>query len=510
MILAAATVGVAALPNDRTTLLAVAVPGGPTQVFDATEIPNTIAQALGQVRLVGQGLKPAVAFLQRCGVRPTQVFDTQIAWQLYDGHRHEGSSSFFSLDSARRTAGIVPVSAGDSAHDRLRAEAEHVLVFERVLRARLQEDGLEEVAELEMSLLPIVAEMKTTGVAIDAAAWKKVTSAWSVEATALERALITTLGVNNIHDNEQVLAALQRLGLPVDKTSGAALAKYSDRPVVAQLMRYRTLDGFVRSSGKAVLEALERSTDRRVRTTIHQLGARTGRMSCSEPNLMGLPRAKEVRACIVAPPGMKLIVADYSNIEMRVIADYTGDEKLREVFRHPDGDAHRHTAAVLLHKPEAEVLEEERKKIKPVNFGLSFGMGLANLISYARKNFKVVLTQGEAESFRAGFFQHYKGIQAWHERSRRRCPCSSARAAAASRTTCATTRATTRASASLQGTAADGMKAAIVLLHPQLARLGARIVLVVHHELVVEVPKEHSEEVRRLVRDGIIAGMGGT
>jgi DNA polymerase-1 len=505
---AAGRAGLAAVTGKDRRILAIAVPNGPTLVVDlATGALGPIGDALGQVTLVGHDLRSVTALLQAIGIQPTSLFDTAVAWKLYDGGRHD-DDGFFSFANAWRTLFGTDLPTYPSADAQVQEQARVVLALETEFRSVLAEDGLEEVAALEFSLLPIVVEMEATGIAIDSAAWKQVTTAWKEEAEALRTTVSTTLGVKNLDDDKQVLAALQRLGIPVERTNGEALAQYNNLPVVAQLGRYRSLIGFVRSSGKAVLEALDRSPDGRVHTSIHQLGARTGRVSCSEPNLMGLPRARDIRACIGAPPGKKLVIGDYKAIEMRVIADQTGDEHLRKVFTGEEGDPHRHTASVLLKKAEENVTDEERKPAKPVNFGLSFGMSSKTLVTYARKNFKVVLTEAQAEKFKATFLDHYAGVRVWQEKTANEMLGQlRTRSGRVTYYPYSDEGFNARLSFPIQGTAADGMKAAIVLLHPRLAALGARIVLVVHDELVVEAPEEHADEVRVLMRECMIAGM---
>jgi DNA polymerase-1 len=504
-ILAAGEVGLALGELGGSPVVALAVPGAGVHLL-ATNTLDSVKGALERVLVVGHGLKRLLALLNQNGVFPTQLFDTQIAWQLLDGHRHD-DERFFSLENARPGAGIAALPADTPHRERLCADAEHVLGLKQALRSELSQHGLEHVAALEFALLPVVVEIEATGVAVDAVAWAGVRDEYNREARALAGKLKASLGVRNVDDDLQVLAGLQCLGLPVTQTSRIALAQYSDRPVVEQLARYRRLIGFVRSSGKAVLEAVAESADGRVHTNIHQLGAKTGRMSCSAPNLMGLPRDVEIRACIVAPYGKKLIVGDYKAIEMRVIADQTGDAALREVFLR-GGCPHKHTASILTGTPEASATDEQKNHAKPLNFGLCFGMSSPTLVPYARKNFRVVMTEAEAEQFKNKFFDHYSGVREWHARTRAQAPMQlrtrSGRVTYYLRTDEGFN---ARLSYPVQGTAADGMKAAIVLLHPRLARFGARIVLVVHDEVVVEVPDEHAEEVRLLVRECMIAGM---
>jgi DNA polymerase I-like protein with 3'-5' exonuclease and polymerase domains len=506
--LAAGRVGIATSPGGDGSLLALALANGSSLIVELQREPLVpLADALGQATLVGHDLRDIVALLQAQRIHPTQVFDTAVAWKLQDGGRHD-DERYFSLDNLVRIMGMSPPVSQPGTEERLEEEARKALVLEEAFRTLLEEDGLTHVAELEHALLPVVTEIEASGVPVDGAAWKRVTIAWATEAETLRKSISESLGIKNVDDDKQVLAALQRLGLAVERTSGEALAQYSDHPIVSELTRYRRRIGFVRSSGKAVLEALARSTDGRVRTTIHQLGARTGRMSCEQPNLMGLPRDAEIRACIVAPPGMKLVIGDYKAIEMRVIADQTGDPELRNVFASPTGDPHKHTASIMLGKPESQIDDDEKKPAKPMNFGICFGMKPPSLVTYARKNFSVVFTLAQAEQFGTAFLNHYKGIREWHERTEREMP--PELRTASGRVTYypySDEGFNARLSFPIQGTAADGLKAAVVMLHPRLRRLGARIILVVHDELLIECPEEHAEEVKALMRECMIAGM---
>jgi DNA polymerase-1 len=165
-------------------------------------------------------------------------------------------------------------------------------------------------------------------------------------------------------------------------------------------------------------------------------------------------------------------------------------------------------ASVLTASAEPAVTADQKNMAKPVNFGLCFGMASKTLVLYARKNFNVVLTEAQADEFKQKFLEHYAGVRAWQEKTAREMPLQlRTRSGRVSYYLFPDEGYNARLSFPIQGTAADGMKAAIVLLHPQLARLGARIILVVHDELVVEAPEEHAEEVRVLMRDCMITGM---
>jgi DNA polymerase-1 len=269
----------------------------------------------------------------------------------------------------------------------------------------------------------------------------------------------------------------------------------------------RPLNSFVTGAGEGVLRALDRSGDGRVHATLNHLGATTSRMSAEQPNLLGLPRDKSIRCCITASPGRKLIVGDYNAIELRVLADQTGDEELTKVFR-TGGDPHRHTASLVKKVPEDQVTEEQRRRAKAPNFGVSVGMGKDKLISYARKSYNVELTPDEAEKFKQTLLENYSGVAAWQKKMSDEMP--GVLRTKSGRGCCffdPDNEYIARLAFPIQGTAADGMKQAMVLLRPHLKRLDARIILAVHDELLVEAPEEHAASVAELMREYMIAGM---
>src|SRR5262249_46588280 len=150
-----------------------------------------------------------------------------------------------------------------------------------------------------------------------------------------------------------------------------------------------------------------------------QLGAESGRMSSSNPNLQNIPRGSEYRRCFTAPPGRCLIKADYSQIELRIAAK-VADERVMIAAYQSGQDLHRLTAARVLGKPDGEVTKADRQIAKSLNFGLVYGMGWRGLKGYALTNYGVVLTDAQARGYRDGFFKAYPGLRAWHDRVRER------------------------------------------------------------------------------------------
>jgi DNA polymerase-1 len=308
----------------------------------------------------------------------------------------------------------------------------------------------------------------------------------------------------NIHNDKEVRTLLGQEGIIVPRTGGDALALFAHVPLVQDLVRFRSLHGFVAGSGKEVLRMLDK--DGRVHASLNQLGASTGRMSCSRPNLLALPRDNKIRGCIQAPPDKKLIVGDYNAIELRVLADFTGDERLVELFQQ-GRDPHTETAMHILGVSPEAVTKDARDKAKAINFGLMNGMGAASLVTYALENFGVVMSLEEAEEYKRKYFELYVRVLYWHECVREEKPDALRTASGRLRYFAEPNKYNAKLCTPIQGTAADGMKLAMVRLAPQLKRLEAQMILAVHDELLVEAPEECAEEVKELMRDCTIAGM---
>jgi DNA polymerase I-like protein with 3'-5' exonuclease and polymerase domains len=508
---------------DMLRAVAVALPNGQVHIIDLFEAGDLgpVADALRRVLVVGHDLKPALGHLSiNFEMMPGQLFDTMVAHKLVDGGRHlDDDTSFTFAAACGAFLGVEPSPApsAPTVHDvlsddfaaRLAMSMRPLLALEEALRVALHHAGLEQVGTLENALLPAVVEMQLAGVLIDHVRWAEVVAAWSKEMETLRQSLGSLLGVANVDNGAEVLVALQRLGVPVTRTKAEDLAPHMYNPAVEQLVRYRHLSGFVTGAGRTVLGLFERFGTGRVRTVLNQLGAASGRFSCRDPNLMGLPREAEVRGCIQAAPGMKLVVADYAAIELRVLADQIGEQRLIEVFL-AGGNPHRLTASLVMGVPEAEINPAREQGAKAVNFGFVFGMGPESFVAYARKNFNIKFTTKDAAAFRQRFLAAYPGIAEWQRDMQDGMPCELRTASGRARFfDNPNNDYGARLSHAIQGTAADGMKRALVLLynHPHFRQLGAKILLVIHDELLVEAPEAHADEVKEIVTRCMVEGM---
>ncbi len=452
--------------------------------------PNSAAGLSGATVVAHDG-KPLLKQLAELGVVPSAVRCTQVGSRLLTGSPQKAAA----YEAVCRHH--LGSSAASSSLSGLDSHLQH----------RLTEEGMGRVARLEFELLPVVARMEHAGLGVDADAWRAMMAAKQAAASRLGATAMQQLGVQSLAD-DVVLAALQAKGLAITHTKGEVLAHHLAVPGVTEFLGWRRLMAFAADLGGTVLKLVNGSHyTGRVHASFDALGARTGRMTCSEPNLHGLLKETAVRRCVVPSKGMVFVVADYSAIDLRVLAHVTGDENLRALFE-AGGDPHRRTAALMLGKPEAEATAEERQRAKPVNFGIVLGMGAESLLTYALEKYGVALSLQEAKRFQQALLTAYPRVAAWQKKMQRDAPAELRTPSGRRRTGFAQTHGyTERLSTEIQGPAADGMKQGMVLVDRAIAPHGARIVLAVHDELLVETPVERAEEVKDLVVAAMVAGM---
>lgn len=508
--------------KDRVRIVQLALPDGTIYVIDtwATGGLGPAAEVLCRVPWLGHNLAFDVGFMRQLGVAPTRVVDTMLLAQVLDCGLHLGTKGYFTLPALLKRHLGIEMTKDEQKSDwsgTLRPEqlvyaardVQHLHELVEVLAHEAATRGLAATASLECQVLPAIVDLRLAGVCFDRGRWAALTEQRRGEAAEARAFVERELGITNANSAvKQLLPALQkRLGAGVTGTSAEVLAPYADDPVVTALEKFRVAAAFVKNHGEPILAAMSEYSDGRARADWIQIAAPTGRMACRNPPLLNLPKSPEVRSCVIAPPGCVLVVADYSQIELRVAAQYLGVTRLRNVYGTAGGDVHRMMAALIAGVRETEVADEQRHGAKPVNFGFLFGMGPPSFINKARE-YDVEFALEEARKFQATYRRAYPEIERWQRQIRSTMPIEM-------RTIGGRARAfpdrrngyTDRLNMPIQGTAADGFKLAIAILHPRLAALGARIVLAVHDELVVEAPEDRAEEVRACVEAGMIEGM---
>jgi DNA polymerase I len=388
--------------------------------------------------------------------------------------------------------------------------------FERELE---EMDATPLFRDIEMPLSEVLADMEAAGITIDLAWFASLKARFTAERERVERMIWEEAGEEfNIASNPQLRVILfEKLGLPVRKrtatgpsTDATVLQELADEghTLPTLLMEYRELSK-LESTYLDALPALVNPETGRLHTSFNQTVASTGRLSSSDPNLQNIPIRRElgrdIRRGFIPRQGWRLLAADYSQIELRLLAHLSGDEAFVAAFR-AGGDIHRQTASVIFDVPLDAVTSEMRARAKTINFATIYGQGPFSLSRQLK------IEQAEAKAFIAQYFERFSGVRGYLDRMvefaksngyvetlfgrRRYIP--------ELRDRNFNVRAfgeRTATNSPIQGSAADLIKIAMIHIHRALHEAGhdARMLLQVHDELVFEVPPDEVDAVRALV-----------
>ncbi len=487
----------------------------------AVEEPEAVAQlrallARTRTPLVGHELKAllVLGFADDPDAEPLPVgFDTQIAAYILNAALR---SQTIADIVAEQLDLVLPPAAELPASARAGLEALSAIAVREPLAAALERETLDRLyREVELPLVPILARMEAVGVGIDRDALGVLDREFGAEIARLEREIFDAVGHEFTIGSPKQLGEILfgELQLPKGRrtktgysTDASVLEELRGvHPAIQPILDWRIFTKLRSTYVEALPELI--ADDGRLHTTFVQTGAATGRLSSKDPNLQNIPirtdLGRRIRHAFVAgSPDTTLVAADYSQIELRIIAHVSGDEHLKDAFER-EADIHRETAARVLHKAPEEVTADERSMAKMVNFGLAYGMSDFGLSSRAG------ISREEAQEFINGYFAAYSGISYYmlHIREtarqtgvvstllgrRRQIPELQARnpslRAAGERMAI---------NMPIQGTAADIVKIAMIRLSERLRADGfrARMMLQVHDELLLEAPRD---EVDRLV-----------
>ena len=402
-------------------------------------------------------------------------------------------------------------------------DADITLRLHHALQARLaQTPSVQPVLmDIEMPLVPVLAKIERQGALVDAALLHVQSGELGVKMAELEQRAYALAGEEfNLGSPKQLGAILyDKLGMPVlsktakgqPSTAEAVLDELAEQgyPLPEVLMQYRSLSK-LKSTYTDKLPGQINPRTGRIHTSYQQAVAATGRLSSSDPNLQNIPirtaEGRRIRQAFVASPGYKLLAADYSQIELRIMAHLAKDEGLLHAFRN-DLDVHRATAAEVFSVALEEVTTDQRRSAKAINFGLIYGMsafGLAKQIGVDRK---------QSQDYIDRYFARYPGVLAYMERTRAQAaeqgfvetlfgrrlylPDINAKNPALRKGA-----ERTAINAPMQGTAADIIKRAMVNVDNWLSASGldARVILQVHDELVLEVREDLVDQVKDEIR----------
>jgi DNA polymerase-1 len=478
------------------------------------------------------------AVLRRAGaVLNGLTFDTMLASYVLDPGRRSHSMDLLAVEflghpmaSLEALVGkgkdevpldVAPVAAVSQFAG---AEAEGALRLREIFKDQLHQHGQYELlTSIELPLSTVLGDMERAGVSIDIDWFRSLQARFRAERERIEREIYAAAGSEfNINSNQQLRVILfDQLGLPVLKKT--ATGPSTDASVLQQLaeeghhlptllMDYREI-AKLESTYLDTLPELVHPEDGRLHTSFNQTVAATGRLSSSDPNLQNIPIRRElgrdIRRGFVAEAGWKFLVADYSQIELRLLAHLSGDPAFVTAFR-SGGDIHRQTAAVIFGIDVAEVNNEMRSRAKTINFATIYGQGANALARQLR------ISNAEAKEFIETYFTRFSGVRAYLDSQvayarehgyvetifHRRRYIPELRDRNFNIRSFGERVAT---NAPIQGSAADLIKVAMIRIHDALgsARLKGRMLLQVHDELVLEAPPDEVEAVQQIVRDAM-------
>jgi len=400
-------------------------------------------------------------------------------------------------------------------------DSETVLRLREAFRPELEDHQLLGLLEqVEVPLIAVLVEMEWRGVRVDLERLREISRQFSLELAELEGAIYRAAGTEfNINSTPQLRHVLfEKHQLPVlKKTKTGASTDYDvleqlaamGHEVPRLLIEYRELSK-LKSTYIDALPGFINPRTGRIHTSYNQAGAATGRLSSSDPNLQNIPvrtpRGEAIRRAFVAAPGWLLLTADYSQIELRLLAHLSGDPAFVRAFAE-GGDIHRQTAAIIFAVPQEQVTPEMRARAKTINFATIYGQGPFAL---ARQ---LGITQEQAKEFIAQYFARFAGVRAWLDRT-----VAEARQRGYVETLFGRRRyipelkdrnfnirafgERTATNSPLQGSAADLIKIAMIRIHQALREggLATRMLLQVHDELVFEVPEGQQGTATELVK----------
>lgn len=481
---------------------------------------------------IGYNIKSDFKMLRRYGVDLKGIaFDTMIAASLLSpsaanqsledhafanlNHKMISIRDFVGRGKKQITMDLVPVQqiAAYACET-----ADIILRLKQKFEPELEEDGLGDIyRDIELALIPVIAEMERTGITVDSDFLKQLSEEFEERLDQKMDQIYGEAGREfNINSTQQLGHILfEELGLPKNVTRRTKTGYSTNVQVLEKLVLHHPLPGLIleyRAAAKlkstytdALIELINPDTGR-IHTSFHQAVARTGRLSSSHPNLQNIPvrtaEGREIRRAFVAGDDEHtLVVVDYSQIELRILAHLSGDERLHEAFQ-KDMDIHAQAAALLFGVAPEDIDADMRRQAKTMNYGIVYGIGPFRLSNELKIDFD------EARTLIDNYFNTYAGVRAYFDQliesaqetgyvetlMGRRCYVPELRAGDRN-----THEAGKRVAinAPMQGTAAELMKIAMLRIHEYLANRGGqtKMLLQVHDELVFEAPKAEQDEV---------------
>jgi len=421
-------------------------------------------------------------------------YDAKSQIKFLVNHGFKVNGPIFDQNIARKLLHTGTIEIDD------RISIEQMKIGNKSIVEELKTNDLGAVFQLEMDCLPVIAQMELNGMLIDRQKLDQLLNNLKKNLTPMDKQLHDYFGNINLDSSQQLKDVCNSKGIQIAGTKREILLPLAnDYPILQTIIEYRRITGHINKC-KEILKNIDSET-KRVHPLYNQV-VDTGRMSCSNPNIHGIPKLNEFRSLFVAPEGSKIIRADFSQIELRVAAKISRDPTMINAFK-AKKDLHKLTASLIMDKPIQDVSDPERQRAKAVNFGLLFGMSAKSLQEYAMISYQIFLSMEDSERFRYRFYSSYKGFEDWQQKQL----CKNETRTLSNRRRIwkdQSPKPTQLFNSPIQGTAADILKRSLVLLSDKLFGWDAKIIGTIHDEILVETPDECVAPVKEVVENSMI------
>lgn len=493
-------------------LLQLAVKDNPVYIINWNGVNNQgkelLNQLFGNILKVFHNAKYDSKFLIHNGINiDNKIFDTMLAEQvLNSGMNYSGFSLEnlvkkylnFNLDKSFQQSNWNS-SLTEEQLEYAAMDAYILLQLYQILKKELKKEKLAKIARLESKVAITTARMELNGMRVDEKQIKEISEMLTKEADELEIQIKIILPKEiNLNSPKQVVTAFNNLGIPVEKTEKDYLKQFEEEyEVIKLLLQYKKAKKRISYIDK-ILESIHPKTNR-IHAQYKQCGTVTGRYSCTKPNLQNVPNEPRFRKCFVPEKGNVFVLADYSQIELRIVAEIANDETMIKAYRNGE-DIHKKTAALINGKDIKNVTKNERQGAKAMNFGLIYGMGYKGFARYAFTRYGVEMTEEEVIYKVNEFFSCYSGIADRLYRLQNLNTYESRTIGGRRRMWKFPPPLTELSNADVQGTGADMLKRALWLLDKQLRNIkDVKLIGIVHDEIIIETPERDAKEVAEIL-----------
>lgn len=494
--------------------------------FAENEALNPLRQVLSAARpiKIAHNAKFDAKFIKHnLGIDLGGLFDTLLASQLVgagdieERHGLEAVAERYLNEAVDKTERLSNwnFELSEAQLEYAARDAAVLLPLREKLIERLKSESLIKVAQLEFECVTTVVDIELAGFYMHKDRWleqlgivekKRVELAEQLQQVLAEESNQGNLFGGpqrediNLDSHQQLTQALTRLGIPVpDSTRNWKMQPLAlEYPVIATLLEYRTVQKALTSYGQNMIELINPTT-KRLHADFRQIGAPTGRFACTNPNIQQVPHAPEYRRCFSGhPEGRKLVIADYSQIELRILAEFSGDPGFMHAFA-TGADLHRVTASQVFNTSLDQVTKEQRDFAKRLNFGVVYGIGAQRFALMTNS------TVSDAEHMLRKYFSAYPQLDAYLKEAANRAVNDRYARTASGRLVRFRYDENDRQQISMtqrngkntpiQGTSADILKRALRLLKTELRDTNAQIVNIIHDEIVVEADADEAQDV---------------